>query len=224
VSEFIERFLEDQPPLVRSNLKMGVGMVVLVLVLHIAVGVAVRLVDANTMFEFNNLLNLFKTLVVLLILMMVINALRVLIAAARAQGVFTPKATILAVLSVGLVIIGLLNLPNIFARTLAQNAGRSYGDIYQDFHEHCTRWKSEWADKEDVVTFNPDRENLGRLAQEAQVFKTADTIIFDFSDSFPAYGFACTPYGDAPADSGRAYNYHYQKIADSEYRFIQDIR
>jgi hypothetical protein len=223
VTEFIERFLEDQHPLVRSNLKMAAGVVALVVGLHMAVLVAVRLVDASTMFEFNALLNLFKTLLILLILMMVINALRVLVSAARNRGVFTPKAALLAVLSVGLVILSLLNLPNVFARTLAQDAGRSYSDVYQDFHAHCTRWQAEWADEE-TVTLNPTTEDLGQLAQVAKVFRAADTILVDFSNEPPDFGFACALQRSHPSDSGRAYNYDYQKIGDAEYRFIQDTR
>ena len=220
-SEQITLFLEDQHPLVRANLKLGVVLWGIVVVLHIGLWVALRVLDFRAVFSLELFLHLFQTLLVLMLIMMTYNALRVLYNFLRGHGVFTGVAVTLSFLTVLMVVLSFVMLPNIFKRSVAHSTGRSYNSVYEDFREICERWENEWGDSESLNTLKPEEENLGRIADEVELYKLQSTVIFNFGDGDQEFGFACALRDREPSEVGRASNYDYDLIRGVQYRFIE---
>ena len=219
----LERFLEDQHPLVRSNLRLGLTLVAAIVGLHAAIFAGVRVLKPRLMFEVNTWLRLLTTLVVLMLIILVYNALKVTVQYMRGRGVFTWRSIILAYGAVILLLLALFNMPDVFDRAVSATVGRSYGTIHSEFSEICARWEADWRDEE-AVTLDVEEEELGRLGEETDVYRVRNTVFFDFGDDDYAFGFACALREDLPADSGRARDYNYSRIGGPEYQFAESTR
>jgi len=219
----IELFLEDQHPLVRANLRLGLGLFAVIVVLHVLIFVGVRVLKPRLMFEVNTWLRLLTTLVVLMLVILGYNAIKITVQYVRRQGVFTWQSLLLAYTAVIALGLSLFYMPDVFDRAVAAEAGRSYTSVYQDFTAICDRWDAEWMDS-DAVTMNIEDEDLGRLGEIAEVYRVSNTVYVDFGDEDYNFGFACALRMASPSESGRARNYTYSHIGGPEYQFITKTR
>ena len=218
--EPLENFLEDQHPLVRANLRLGLGLFLVIFALHVAVYLGVRYLETRFMFVMNSWLRLVSTLVLLMVVILAYNALKVTVQYMRRQGVFTWRSLALSYFAV--IVLGgtLFNMPDVFGRAVAASAGRSYASTHREFQKHCDRWDADWRDS-DAVTLDIDAEELGWLREEAEVFRVSNTIYFDFGDEDYSFGLACALRGASPSETGLARNFVYSRIDGPEYQFVE---
>ena len=222
--ERINRFLEDQPPLIRTNIRMGVVVLITIVTLHVVLTMAVRVLDSSILFQFDVVLRALRTLLFLMLILLSFNALKAVYHTMRGQGVFTAQGSFFAIAAVIIMLLSTLNMPSLFQKSVTHAVGRSYDEIYTDFDQLCSAWEIEWADAT-AVTLRPDEEDLGRLGEEVEVFKLQSTILFNFSqDEEVDFGFACALRGQSPSDIGRARHYGYFGINDAQYQFLEDVR
>jgi hypothetical protein len=219
----IELFLEDQHPLVRANLRLGLSLFSAIVALHVLIYIGVRVLKPRFMFEVNTWLRLLTTLVVLMLIILGYNALKITVQFVRRRGVFTWRSLLLAYLAVAALGFSLLNMPDVFDRAVAASVGRSYNNIHSEFREVCSRWDEEWMD-EDAVTMDIDAQDVGSLREVAEVYRVSNTVYFDFGDEDYAFGFACVLRAAAPSETGRARDYTYSRIRGAEYQFITVTR
>lgn len=216
----IEQFLEEFHPSVRSNIRLGVGITALIAALHGLVFVGLRLVETRLLFQLMTVLQLFHTLLLLLLILMAYNALRAIWLFLRRDELFTGRSAFLALGSVILLGVALFNMPNIFERAVSYEAGRAYRHVYGDAKALCEKWEAEWANKESVQLIIED-EDLGPLEEEAEAYKIAKTIFFNFSRDERDFGLACALKEEPPSDSARAFNYTYRHIEGGMYQFVE---
>jgi hypothetical protein len=222
MNERIERFLEDQHPIVRSGLRTGAGVFALTIAFHVAALIGVRITDSPLLFQFDRFLSLYNTLLYLLLFFMAYHTLKVIYHFVRGQGVFTFLSILLAMLSAGLVGASALNTPDVISAAVAYRAGRSYETVYEEVQRECERWQEEWS-AEETITLVPIDEELGQLEAESEVYRVQNTIFFNYAEAGqPEFGLACALHAEAPATSGRAVNYRYQQLDDAQFQFLEE--
>jgi len=222
MNDWIAQFLEDQHPLVRMNVKMGVVVFGAMLGLQVAVWLGVQMLETRLMFRFNMALRLYHTLLLLLLVMMSYNVLKVLVQFLRGRGVFTVRGLVLSLAGVLLLLGAIGGMPSVLNASVAHVTGRSFGAVYADFDALCQRWDAEWGGAE-ISALDLEQEDLGRLGTEADVFKVRDTIIFNFGQPGQAFGLACVLRGQQPEAVGRTNNYTFRQIQPSQYEFVQEL-
>jgi len=219
----IHLFWEDQHPLTRSNLSLGICTLAAGIALHGVIRLILRGLGTEMIYSLSLALRMLHTVLLLLMLILIYNALRLLWQFLQGKGIVGSYGVLLAFL--GIIILGgaITVLPNVISAAIAATAGRSYGSVYHDFEEVCDRWVVVWKDAENI-TLDVSQEDLGRLGQEAEVFRLRNTVIFNFSDQQQDFGLACVLDQTQPADSGRAQPYEFFHLGRSRYQFAEKNR
>lgn len=218
----INRFLENQHPIVRGNIRMGVLLVGVAIAAHLVVWLAVGVVDLDTFLRLESILGLMETLMYLMLVMMAYNLLRALWGLLRRQDVFTGRSVIYAAVGMGLVAVALFNLPQVVTRAISYHAQRGYDTVYDDFSQACQSLITEYADN--TTSIETDEIVTGRIAEEAEIFRLRSTVFFNFSDTDTEFGFACLIRGDAPPDLSRARLFAYRALGQGEFQFVEEVR
>lgn len=214
--ERLRRFWENQVPLVRSNLAAAALALGGVLLLNLGVWGLVRLLPPERYFAYNNAMTLLRSLLILLLALVGYHAFRVSVNFLLGRSVVTVWGLLLAWLSLAPVGLALWGMPSLVEASIAQAAGRGYGQEYRAFSRLCTAWIAQSREMESPIEVDTAALGLGSSAFQVQA-----TVIINYASSRPAYGFACVLDEDTPADFGRASSYHYEPLRQSMYQFYQ---
>lgn len=219
----LERFLENQHPIVRSNLRLGAGIFAGMVALHTLVYAGLRWLDWRYLFGLGSALQLLQTLLLLLFVMMTYNALKTIWQYVRGEGVFTSISIILTVSAIVVTGFSLTHLPHVFTEAVSYGGQRPYDEIYQEFAQYCQRWEQEWQGITNI-TLDMETEDIGQLRGKAEVYRLNNIIFFNFSPTDqPDIGFACALNGNTPPTYGRANDYQYTQLEGIKYRFIERV-
>ncbi|MFP4322584.1 MAG: hypothetical protein ACLFTK_09035 [Anaerolineales bacterium] len=215
-----QRFLENQHPIVRSHLGMGIGAVVLMLALHVALRLLGGIVAPQLLFQLQFGLQLLQTLLLLMLALMGFNLLKVTVATLRRRDVFMPRSVILVLLGMFLFAGGVWIMPNVFERAVAARLNMSYDAAYTDFRAACDDLHNQTAAAGEIV-YDEAELDLGVLRDTVDTFRVRSTIIFNVGDDDLDFGWACALQGDSPSSAARARHYEYERIEGRYYRFVE---
>jgi hypothetical protein len=93
--------------------------------------------------------------------------------------------------------------------------------VEADFKATCRRWVREWGDKPDI-TLNVAQEDVGQLREESEVFRSRNTVFFNFGEQGQDFGLACVLDAERPDDAGRVDNYAFRRLSGHYYQFHLD--
>lgn len=222
MTEYLNAFLEDQHPIVRSTLRTGGGILLITALFHLVAWAGVRLTNSPLLFQFDRFLTLYNTLLYLLLVFMVYHLLKVIYHLLMNEGVFTALSVVLILLSILVVGGSALAMPDVVASGIAYQSGRSYSAVLDEVSAYCEQWRTKWGEA-DTITLDVAAEDLGSLRDSAEVFRMRTTVLFNFAaPDAQDFGLACTLQPEAPSTSGRAIRYRYQNIGDSLYQFVEN--
>lgn len=221
VYETFQNFWDNQTPLVRSNVSMGLGFALFTIILHIVAYLTPRLFGHVFIVRGVTLSRLLSTLAVLLFLIAIYNVVRLIWQLGRGQGVITGRGLAVATLACFLLIFTAINLPNVITYAVSYTAGRSFGSIQDDVNQLCDGWLDRFGES-DTIVLNVSEENLGPIGEEADVYRVQNTIIFDYGDVDGRFGLACALGTGEPADSGRANDFTFYREDGSIYLFVEE--
>ncbi len=218
----LQGFWENQPPLVRSNVSVGVMTLGGVLLLHLILPLVIRFLDIQQVFDYLiPPMDILSILLQLLFVLLALNALRITFQFLTNRGVLTLLGVSLAWLSLVLIALAYVERPSVVEKYVGYAAGRSFGSVSQDFSALCDQWKNEWQARSDDSVFTANTEGIGWL-QEQEVYTLQDTVFVNFGKNMLDVGLACAVDEQPPTDVGRANNYKYSLIRGIEYRFYEE--
>jgi hypothetical protein len=219
----VRAFFENQPPLVRANLKLGLAVLALIPLLHAGIWAGVRVLPFNLFTPLDEGLRLLQTLLFLLVTLLAYNALKSIWFFVRGHRAFSVTSLILSIGAMFGVALAGLNVPHLVPYAIAHQAGRPYRVVYAEFSALCRAWEAEFAESESASLLPDGTSDIGRLGQEAQFYRERSTLIFNFAPEGASndFGLACALRGQPPATSARANRYDYQHLEGVQYRFLE---
>jgi|GEM_PF-5318964 len=217
----INDFLENQHPLVRSNIRLGIVVVGGVFALYLLIWGGVGFVSSDVLFQFESVLQVVQTLILLLAVMMIYNALKSLYHYVRRQGVFTGIGVSASLIAVIGVLLAFFNMPTVFARAVSFYASEPYDAIYNDVSDVCDALIDTYG--ETTVTISPEEGTYGVLEDISEIYQVRNTIYFNFSEGDADFGFACLVRGDNPPDTARARDYTYKSVTSHVFQFVEEV-
>lgn len=219
----LQRLWENQPPLVRSNVSVGALVLGGVLVLHLIIPLAIRVLDIQQVFDYLlPPMDILSILIQLLFVLLALNALRITVQFLSGKSVLTLLGVMLGWFSLLLLLLAYVERPSVVEKYIGYAAGRSFSGVSDDFSEMCEQWRQAWSAEDGEFTVTT--ENLGVLQGQAkEAYKIQDTAIVNFGDGLLDVGLACALDGQPPSDVGRANNYKYTRIRGAEYYFYEEL-
>ncbi|MBZ0309554.1 MAG: hypothetical protein K8I82_26055, partial [Anaerolineae bacterium] len=182
---------ENQPPLVRSNVSVGIMTLVGVLLLHLILPLIIRFLDIQQVFDYLiPPMDILSILIQLLFVLLALNALRVTFQFLTSRSVLTLMGVSLAWLSLVLIALAYMERPSVVEKYVGHAAGRSFGSVSQDFSELCEQWQQEWKNRSDDSAFIVNAEDIGAL-QGQEVYTLQDTVFINFGEKMIDVGLAC---------------------------------
>lgn len=211
--DFLRRFWEDQHPLVRMNISIGGGFLLLWLGLHAIIRVGMQASEPATLFRLHIFMQMFSTLALLMGVLALYNVLRLLWLVINRHS--SPQAVALAALCVLVLVIPVLYPPDLVKAAIARSSGASFSQLYEEVLALCDSWQTI----EDVASIE-----LATLETAPQIFRVQETIVFNYAVEQPDYGLACALQDHRPATVGLAANYEYDPVGGAVYTFLEETQ